>query len=388
MLASHCYACHSKSAAAPQGGLLLDSRRESGEVETPALLIQPGDPDNSLLIRAIRHTDKKLKMPPGDPLSPEVVADFELWIREGASLPADAVSNRQEQPSLWSLQKPKLSALPDCPEPELGSQRYRSLRLEPPGSQESQPSAEADKRTLIRRATYDLTGLPPTADEVDQFLKMTITTGLRAPGRSTACFTALRRAVGTSLAGCGALFRFGERLGQHRAALSLVVHLSRLGDPRAKRRSALRQFVLYQLAADRLPNADPRHLAALGFLSLGREFPNSYPETVDDRIDAVTRGLLGLTVACARCHDHKYDPIPTKDYYSLYSIFSNIRQPKNCRCSGSPSGSRRSRRSTRNGSIVSKRSIRNTAPAGTPRWWPSSRRRQPSTWLRHATLRV
>jgi hypothetical protein len=88
------------------------------------------------------------------------------------------------------------------------------------------------------------------------------------------------------------------------------------------------KFLLYQLAADRIPGTPPRHLAALGFLSLGREFPNSYPETVDDRIDAVTRGMLGLTVSCARCHDHKYDPIPTKDYYSLYSVLTNIRQPK------------------------------------------------------------
>jgi hypothetical protein len=87
------------------------------------------------------------------------------------------------------------------------------------------------------------------------------------------------------------------------------------------------KFILYQLAADRVPDAERRHLAALGFLSLGREFPNSYPETVDDRIDAVTRGFLGLTVSCARCHDHKYDPVPTKDYYALYSVFSNVREP-------------------------------------------------------------
>src|SRR4029450_2429795 len=88
------------------------------------------------------------------------------------------------------------------------------------------------------------------------------------------------------------------------------------------------RFLLYQLAADRVPDVEPRQLAALGFLSLGREFPKSLPETVDDRIDAVTRGMLGLTVSCARCHDHKYDPSPTKDYYSLYSILSNIRQPE------------------------------------------------------------
>src|SRR6185436_18648566 len=88
------------------------------------------------------------------------------------------------------------------------------------------------------------------------------------------------------------------------------------------------RFVLYQLAADLLPGTELGHLAALGFLSLGREFPKSFPETVDDRIDTVTRGFLGLTVACARCHDHKYDPIPAKDYYSWYSIFSNIREPR------------------------------------------------------------
>ena len=86
------------------------------------------------------------------------------------------------------------------------------------------------------------------------------------------------------------------------------------------------EFLLKQIAADRLPNRDPRSLAALGFLSLGREFPKSPQETIDDRIDTVMRGTLGLTVSCARCHDHKYDPIPTKDYYSLYGIFNNTRE--------------------------------------------------------------
>src|SRR5262247_2424274 len=91
VLASQCYACHSKSAAAPQGGLLLDSPQGIRRGGNSGALIQPGDPDNSLLIRALRHTDKKLKMPPGDPLSPEVVANFELWIRDGGSLPAAEV---------------------------------------------------------------------------------------------------------------------------------------------------------------------------------------------------------------------------------------------------------------------------------------------------------
>ena len=129
------------------------------------------------------------------------------------------------------------------------------------------------------------------------------------------------------------------------------------------------RFVLYQLAADRLPDAEPRHLAALGFLSLGREFPNSFPETVDDRIDTVSRGLLGLTVSCARCHNHKYDPIPQADYYSLYSIFSNIRQPEELPLLRKVRRDfRRSRLSTRNGSTIFNMSFRNTVASDMRRW--------------------
>ena len=116
-------------------------------------------------------------------------------------------------------------------------------------------------------------------------------------------------------------------------------------------------------------DVDPRHLAALGFLSLGREFPKSYPETVDDRIDAVSRGFLGLTVACARCHDHKYDPIPTKDYYSLYSILSNIREPE--KFAAARTGRRalaETGRCMQTGCRGSRKTIRTTAFAGTPRW--------------------
>jgi len=327
VLASHCYACHSKSAAAPQGGLLLDSTQGIRRGGNSGALIQPGDPGHSLLIRAIRHTDKKLKMPPGAPLLPEVVADFEHWIREGASLPADAVAT-DKKPSLWSLQKPSLSALPT-----VGSEswirndidRFVLSRLE---ARNLNPSVEADKRTLIRRATYDLTGLAPTAEEVERFVK-------------DASPQAYERLINRLLASP----RYGERWGRH--WLDVARYSDSVNDSvntgqrypwsYTYRDWVIRalnedlpydQFVLYQLAADRVPKVEPRNLAALGFLSLGRDFPNSYPETVDDRIDAVSRGLLGLTVACARCHDHKYDPIPTKDYYSLYSIFSNIREPE------------------------------------------------------------
>ncbi|MCI0363677.1 MAG: DUF1549 domain-containing protein, partial [Phycisphaerales bacterium] len=328
VLASRCYSCHSTSAAAPQGGLLLDSPQGIRRGGNSGPAIQPGDPEHSLLIRAIRHTDKKLKMPPGDPLSPELVAEFELWIREGASLPAEPLTIDKKQPLLWSLQKPRLPALP-----AVRSQgwvrndidRFILSRLE---ARDLSPSPEAGKRSVIRRATYDLSGLPPTAEEVEQFV-------------NDAAPHAYQRLIDRLLASP----RYGERWGRH--WLDVARYADSVNDSvntgqrypwsytyRDWVIGALNEdlpydrFVLYQLAADRIPDAEPRHLAALGFLRLGRDFPNSYAETVDDRIDAVSRGLLGLTVACARCHDHKYDPIPTRDYYALYSILSNIREPK------------------------------------------------------------
>src|SRR5437016_4759815 len=112
VLAARCYACHSASAAAPQGGLLLDSTNSIQRGGNSGAVIQPGNPEQSLLIRAIRYTDKKLKMPPGNPLPPDVVADFEAWIREGAPLPADRVPSVKTQPVLWSLRKPGLPELP------------------------------------------------------------------------------------------------------------------------------------------------------------------------------------------------------------------------------------------------------------------------------------
>jgi hypothetical protein len=309
VLAAQCYACHSAAAAAPQGGLLLDSARGIKKGGNSGPLFVSGDASRSLLIRALRHTDKVLKMPPGKPLLPEVIADFERWISDGAPIPADI--EKENKPALWSLQKPRAQS---------GSiDQFIQDRLRAKGLA---MSPEADKRTLIRRATYDLIGLPPTAEELEtsETYEQVVDKLLASP-------------------------QYGERWGRH--WLDVARYSDSFNDSvnagqkypwsYTYRDWVIRalnedmpydKFVLYQVAADRLPDVDSKHLAALGFLSLGREFPNSYPETVDDRIDAVTRGLLGLTVACARCHDHKYDPIPTKDYYSLYAILSNIRPPK------------------------------------------------------------
>jgi hypothetical protein len=267
-------------------------------------------------------------MPPGQPLAEEVVAEFERWIREGAPLPADQPVATASQRSLWSLQKPRAASPPEVRRGEWvrnDIDRFVVSRLE---AKELAPAPEADRRTLVRRATFDLTGLPPSAAEVERFLN---------DGSPEAYGQLVDRLLASP--------RYGERWGRH--WLDVARYADSVNDSvnsgqrfpwsYTYRDWVIRalnddmpydQFVLYQIAADRLEGLDRRHLAALGYLSLGREFPKSFPETVDDRIDAVTRGMLGFTVACARCHDHKYDPIPTKDYYSLYSIFSNLRAPE------------------------------------------------------------
>jgi len=321
VLAARCYPCHSAASPSPQGGLSLDSTAGIRKGGNSGPVLVAGAPDASLLIRALRHTDSKLKMPPGKPLDSAVVADFEAWVKAGAALPADrgAAPPVVSKAQLWSLRKPERAAsATGIDQFVLSRLREKGLAMAP----------EADRGTLIRRATFDLTGLPPSADEVAAFV---------ADSRPDAYGRLVDRLLASP--------SYGERWGRH--WLDVARYADSVNDSvNAGQRFPwsytyrdwviqslnedlpYNQFLLYQLAADRAPGTDTKHLAALGFLSLGRDFPNSYPETVDDRIDAVARGMMGLTVACARCHDHKYDPIPTKDYYSFYSIFSNIREPK------------------------------------------------------------
>ncbi len=318
VLVARCSGCHGSALASPQAGLTLDTAAGIQKGGRSGPIVQPGQPDKSLLLRALRYSDPQLKMPPGKPLAPEVVADFEAWIRDGATMPADLPGAIRKQPKLWSLDKPqrseKYTGIDDFIREKLAA---KNLKMSP----------EADRRTLIRRVTFDLTGLPPTAEEIEQFV---------ADGSPQAYAHLVDRLLASP--------HYGERWARH--WLDVARYADSVNDSvNAGNRypwsytyrdwviGALNEdlpydkFLLYQLAADRVPSVEPRHLAALGFLRLGREFPKSYPETVDDRIDAVARGMLGLTVACARCHDHKFDPIPSADYYSMYSIFSNIREP-------------------------------------------------------------
>jgi hypothetical protein len=337
VLVEKCYSCHSAQAPKLKGNLRLDSREgllKGGDMGTA---LKPGDPDGSLLIQAIRYKDEDLRMPPKERLPKEVVADFEEWVRRGAPDPrvggAPAAGKASDPKATaaghWAFRPPADPAPPAVRRADgvrTPVDRFILARLEEKGLT---PSPEADRRTLLRRLSYDLTGLPPAPEEVEAFV--------RDPAPD-----AYERAVDRLLASP----HFGERWARH------WLDLARYADTKGYvgqedrrypfaytyRDWVIRafnedlpydRFVTLQLAADRVVgDADRRDLAALGFLTVGRRFINNIHDIIDDRIDVVTRGLMGLTVSCARCHDHMYDPIPTKDYYALYGVFASSQEPK------------------------------------------------------------
>jgi hypothetical protein len=331
-----CYKCHSATADKVKGGLLLDSREGllKGGDSGPAIV--PGDPEKSILIKAIRQTDE-LRMPVKEKLPDEQIADFVAWVKMGAPDPrlaaaapvaAHSVPSIAQARAFWSFRPPKESLPPIVRAPWCRTpiDNFILAKLE---EKRMKPAPEADPRTLLRRVTVDLTGLPPTPEEVDAFL-------------ADASTDAFEKVVDRLLASP----RYGERWGRHWLDVAryadtkewVVDEERRLPFPYTYRDWVIKafnddlpydRFLMLQLAADRLQSGDDKSdLAALGFLTVGRSFLNRQPDIIDDRIDVVSRGLLGLTVTCARCHDHKYDPIPTKDYYSLYGIFASSAAPK------------------------------------------------------------
>jgi cytochrome c553 len=324
VLATKCTDCHGKNAQL--GGLRLDSRAAllKGGATGPSLV--PGDPDASLLIRAVRHSGK-LKMPQGGKLAANEIADLEAWVKMGAPWPSKSAVSTPTKAPLWSLQPVIKPKPPVTQKPGWVLNPIDAFVLAKLEAKKLAPAPTADRRTLIRRVTYDLTGLPPTYAEVEAFVKD------KSPG-------AYERVVERLLASP----RYGERWA--RQWLDVARYADTKGYvfeedrnyPNAytyrrwvidalNRDLPYDQFVTQQIAADRLPTVqtgdDKTPLAALGFLTVGRRFLNSVPDIMDDRIDVTMRGFQGLTVACARCHDHKFDPIPTQDYYSLYAVFNS-----------------------------------------------------------------
>jgi hypothetical protein len=335
VLVEQCYRCHSVQAGKSKGGLTLDTRAAVLKGGNTGPAIVPGKPEKSLLLAAIRH-DGDLKMPPKTKLPDAVINDLRRWIEMGAPDPreraAATVSNIDwtRAREFWSfrpVRKPALPAVKDGAWSKTDTDRFILARLEAAGLS---PSAAADKRTLIRRATFDLTGLPPTPDEIDTFLRDD------SPD-------AFARVVDRLLKSP----QYGERWARH------WLDVARYAEDQAHtfgvkpNTEAFRYrdwvidafnadipydlFVKRQIAADLMEDtaADAyKQRAALGFFGLGAVYykdnscvPKALADELDDRMDTLGRGLLGLTLSCARCHDHKFDPIPTQDYYSLAGVF-------------------------------------------------------------------
>jgi hypothetical protein len=356
VLANNCYNCHAASAL---GGLRLDSHDALLKGGTRGAAIVPGDPDKSLLIQAVRQTDAKLKMPMGGKLKDSEIADLTAWVKAGAvwpmgpanatsaaasssasntsSKPAGKYTITTEQRNFWSFQPLKSVQPPAIKDPALAKlaktdiDRFVLAKLE---QEKLKPVRPASKHELIRRATLDLTGLPPTPEEVEAFEKND------APD-------AFEKVVDRLLASP----HYGERWGR------FWLDVARYGEDDYRSLDPMRrgynpypnayvyrdwviqafnddmpysQFVKAQIAGD-LMDEKTRYktLPGTGFLGLGPWYYDNGAVEVTraderhDRVDVVTRGFLGLTAACARCHDHKYDPIPTADYYSLAGVFAS-----------------------------------------------------------------
>jgi hypothetical protein len=344
VLVEHCYECHSASAKKLKGGLLLDSRAGvvNGGDNGPA--ITPGQPEASLLIQAVRHTDPDLAMPPKRKLPDHIIADLETWVRMGAPDPrtesatagtqAAAVIDWTKARSWWSFRPLKPPAVPGVKRqdwPASGLDRFVLDRLE---RENLTPAPAATKRALIRRASFDLIGLPPTPDEVATFL---------ADDAPDAFAKVVERLLASP--------RYGERWGRH--WLDVVRYADTAGDnsdfpiPQMHRYRdwvinafnrdlPYDQFVRDQIAGDLLPGATPEEaqdrLIATGYIANARRFGSrveDYPQhlTIEDTIDNLGRAFLGLSISCARCHDHKFDPITSADYYALYGFFHSTRYP-------------------------------------------------------------
>lgn len=320
VLATQCYSCHTGKSAA--GGLHIDSADGMRGVVTA------GDPEKSALIHAIRR-DGNLKMPPSAALPADEVGDFEAWVKMGAPDPRTAAApppyDYGKAKNFWSFQTVKDPAPPKVADPawsKTAIDRFIKAKLD---EKKLTPAGVASRRALIRRATFDLTGLPPTPGEVDAFVADV------APN-------AYDKLIDRLLASP----QYGERWGRH--WLDLVRYADTAGDnadfpvPDAYRYrnwvirafnddKPYDQFVREQIAGDLLDKGDR---AATGYLAIARRFGSGGAEfhlTIDDTIDNLGKTMLGLSVACARCHDHKFDPIPSRNYYALYGIFQSTTYP-------------------------------------------------------------
>jgi mono/diheme cytochrome c family protein len=339
ILADNCFNCHSANTNS-QGGLRLDDRNGQliGGGSGPALV--PGDAKASLLIQVVEHAEGVAKMPPKKKLTEEQITDLKRWVSDGAAWPQPVAPDDINQyngdyeelrKNHWAWQPIKNTAVPTPNDSAWASteiDRFIQTGIESNGLTRT---AQADKEVLARRLSFDLTGLPPSAEVLDAFVQ----------DKSSDAYDQLVDRLLASSA-------FGERWGRH------WLDVARYGESTGSSRNLpmphawryrdyvinafnsdkpFNRFITEQIAGDQLPHETEgqreEQLIATGFLAVGVKDVNQrykvryVMDNVDEQIDAVSRSFLGVTASCARCHDHKFDPIPTNDYYALAGIFTS-----------------------------------------------------------------
>lgn len=335
VLIEKCGDCH--TGKTPEGDFKIESRGDlvTGGMTGPSF--KPGNPDDSELVRRLEHANPKKRMPPEEKLPDNVIADFKQWIRDGAVWPESmkmSVDPATADKLPWAFHPLKSVVPPKTDDPWCRTEIDQFIR-EAQASRKLAPVAPADKRMLLRRVTLDLTGLPPTPEECDAYL---------ADSSPEAFSTVVERLLASDA--------YGERWGRH--WLDLVRYADTSGDgtdmpvPEARyyrdyviaafnRDMPYDQFLTEQLAGDLLAQQtpeDPRNhekMIATGFIALSRRFGNSrnaeYELIVDDTIDTMGRTMLGLSLGCARCHHHKFDPVSSEDYYGMFGYFHSTLYP-------------------------------------------------------------
>lgn len=340
LIAERCYSCH--TGKEPKGGLLLDSREAllKGNASGPALV--PGNVEKSLLVHAIRYTGK-VKMPPAGSLQQDEIRTLTEWVKMGApwgkatavgAMAPKGTVITPEQRQFWSFVRPTKQPAPVTKNRQWAKNPIDAFILSKLEAKGLKPAPFVGRRALIRRATFDLTGLPPTPKEVEDFLKDT----------SANAFEKVIERLQASP-------QYGERWGRYWLDLvrysdsngldenKAFAHAFRYRDYVVRSFVAdkpYNQFIIEQLAGDLLPTTNDEalrndRLTATGFLVLGpkvlaeQDKPKMVMDIVDEQIEVSTKAFLGMTVACARCHNHKFDPIPTKDYYAIAGIFKSTR---------------------------------------------------------------
>ncbi len=339
ILANNCYNCHSADNKAA-GGLRVDDRNGLIAGGGRGAGVVPGKPDESLIIKAVLKTDEKLQMPPDSKLTNEEIADLRTWIESGAAWPAPEVPYELTEgnphyealkKNHWSWQplaNPTVPSVSNAEWPSGEIDRFVLAQLEQKGLA---PVSDADRAALLRRVTFDLTGLPPAPEDIKAFL---------ADQSPSAYESVVERLLASPA--------FGEHWGRH------WLDVARYGESTGSARNLpypqawkyrdyvidainkdkpYDQFIREQIAGDLLPSTSEEQrkeqLIATGLLALGvkdvnQRFKVRYVmDNIDEQIDTVSKAVLGLSVSCARCHDHKFDPIPTAEYYALAGIFNS-----------------------------------------------------------------